>query len=125
MRSFTLKARMNSFKCAFTGGRVLLASQHNSWIHALATVMVLTGAVLLRVSMQEWALLIFSLCLVWAMESMNTAIEFLADEISLEHRERIGKAKDVAAFGVLISAVAAVVIGFIVFVPYLSSFWRS
>ena len=46
-------------------------------------------------------------------------IELLADEISLEHRPRIGKAKDVAAFGVLAAAMVAVLIGLFVFLPHL------
>jgi diacylglycerol kinase len=55
---------------------------------------------------------------VWAAEALNTAVEFLADEVSLEHRERIGKAKDVAAFGVLATALAALAVGSLVFLPH-------
>ena len=57
--------------------------------------------------------------MVWAMEAMNTALELLADEISLEQRPRIGRAKDVAAFGVLAAAIVAVLIGLFVFLPHL------
>ena len=64
-------------------------------------------------------LLVFAIALVWLAEAMNTAIDFLADEVSEEKRERIGKTKDIAAFGVLVSAVAAVIIGGIVFLPHL------
>jgi diacylglycerol kinase len=53
--------------------------------------------------------------MVWMAEALNTAIEFLADEVSLERRERIGKAKDVAAGGVLITAIVAIVIATLVF----------
>lgn len=60
------------------------------------------------------------LCLVWMAEALNTAIEFLADEVSQEWRARIGQAKDVAAFGVLVSALAAATIGLLVFVPHLT-----
>jgi diacylglycerol kinase (ATP) len=121
MPAFSFKVRMQSFQYALAGGRMLLASQHNAWIHALATVVVLIGALVLRVSRLEWALLIVAISLVWAMEALNTAIELLADEISLEQRPRIGKAKDVAAFGVLAAAVAAALIGLLVFIPHLFS----
>ena len=97
---------------------MLLTSQHNAWIHAAATVLVVIGALLVRVSRLEWALLILAIGLVWAMEALNTAVELLADEVSLEHRQRIGKAKDVAAFGVLAAAMAAVLIGLLVFIPH-------
>ncbi len=117
--TFSVQMRLKSLQYALAGGRVLLASQHNTWIHALATVLVVIGALVGRVSPVEWALLILAMGLVWAMEAMNTALELLADEISLEHRLRIGKAKDVAAFGVLAAALAAVLIGLLVFIPHL------
>lgn len=119
--AFSFKVRIQSFQYALAGGRMLLASQHNAWIHALATVLVVIGALVVRISRLEWVLLIFAISLVWAMEALNTAIELLADEISLEQRPRIGKAKDVAAFGVLAAAVAAVLIGLLVFIPHLFS----
>jgi len=118
MPAFSFKVRMQSFQYALAGARTLLASQHNSWIHALATVLVLFGALVVRVSRLEWALLIFAISLVWAMEALNTAIELLADEVSGEHRQRLGQAKDVAAFGVLAAAGAAVLIGLLVFIPH-------
>jgi len=62
---------------------------------------------------------VFAIAFVWLSEAMNTALEFLADEVSEEKRERIGKSKDIAAFGVLASAAAAIVIGGIVFLPHL------
>jgi diacylglycerol kinase len=52
-------------------------------------------------------------------EALNTALEFLADEVSLEKRERIGKAKDVAAGGVLITAMISVLVAVLVFWQHL------
>ena len=121
MAPFSFKARLQSFKFALAGGRVLLASQHNAWIHTLATVLVVTVAWVVRVTRLEWGLLIFAVGLVWATEALNTAIELLADEVSQEQRLLIGKAKDVAAFGVLVAASAAVMIGLLVFIPHLFS----
>jgi diacylglycerol kinase (ATP) len=118
MNTFSFKARIRSFRYAIAGSRVLL-SQHNAWIHAAATLLVVIGGLVLRVSRLEWGLLILAMGLVWAMEALNTAVELLADEVSPEQRERIGKAKDVAAFGVLAAAIAAVLIGLLVFIPHL------
>jgi diacylglycerol kinase (ATP) len=119
MPPFSLKVRAKSFNSALAGGRVLLVSQHNARIHAAATVLVVIGALIVRVSRLEWALLILAIALVWGMEALNTAIELLADEVSQEQRQRIGEAKDVAAFGVLVAAVASVLIGLFVFIPHL------
>ncbi len=116
---FSLQARARSFRFAFAGGRVLLTTQHNAWMHAAATVLVVIGGLATRLAPLEWALLALAMGLVWALEAMNTAVELLADEVSLEQRPGIGKAKDVAAFGVLAAAVAAALIGMFVFIPHL------
>ena len=97
----------------------MIVSQHNAWIHAAATAGVVIAGIFYHVSPQEWALLVCAISLVWMTEAMNTALEFLADEVSEEKRLRIGKAKDIAAFAVLITAVASAIIGSIVFLPYI------
>ena len=69
----------------------------------------------LEISSGEWVAVILSIGMVWCAEGVNTAVEFLGDEISLERRERIGRAKDVAAFAVLVSALTAAAVGILVF----------
>lgn len=117
--AFSLAARAQSFRYALAGFSVLLTTQHNAWVHAAATILVVIGALMVSLPPLEWALLFLAIGMVWGMEAMNTAIELLADEISLEQRPRIGKAKDVAAFGVLAAAITAVLIGMFVFLPHL------
>lgn len=116
---FSPRARLRSFAYAFAGCRHLLSSQHNAWVHGAATVLVVLCALVFRVSRLEWVLLVLAMGLVWAMEAVNTAVEFLGDEVSQEYRPRIGKAKDVAAFGVLAAAVTAVIVGLLIFLPRL------
>lgn len=117
--AFSFAARVQSFRYALAGFPVLLSTQHNARIHAVATVMVVIAGLIVRVSPLEWALLVLAIGMVWSMEAMNTAIELLADEISLEQRPRIGKAKDVAALGVLAAAITAMLLGVFVFLPHL------
>ncbi len=120
VKPFSLKARLASFLYAFAGGRVMLASQHNAWIHAAATIAVIVLALVVGVTRLEWALLALEVGLVWAMEALNTALELLADEVAPQFRPGIGRAKDVAAFAVLVATLAAVAVGCLVFVPYLA-----
>ena len=112
---------MESFTHAFRGAATLLASQHNAWIHLSATGIVIAAGYYFRVTSMEWIALIVAIGLVWVAEALNTGIEFLADEVSEERRDRIKKAKDVAAFGVLTASAAAFAIGIIVFLPYVRS----
>jgi diacylglycerol kinase (ATP) len=55
---------------------------------------------------------------VWTAEALNTALELLGDAAAPDPHPLVGQAKDVAAGAVLISAIGAVVIGALVFAPY-------
>ncbi|MCL1857111.1 MAG: diacylglycerol kinase family protein [Kiritimatiellaeota bacterium] len=50
---------------------------------------------------------------------MNTALEFLADVASPNFHPLVKKAKDVSAAAVLVTAIGAATVGFIVFLPYI------
>jgi len=116
-----LGRRLRSFGHAFRGGRTLVATQPNARVHAVATLAVTVTVLgfVLRIDRMEWVAVAVAMASVWLAEAMNTAVELLADEVTLEQRERIGQAKDVAAFGVLAAAVAAAAVGLLVFAPRL------
>jgi diacylglycerol kinase (ATP) len=98
---------------------MLLATQIHARFHLAATVAVVGSASYAGVTRQDWVVLTLCITSVWAAEALNTAIEVLADEVSLEWRERIKHAKDVAAFCVLATSTGAGVAGFLVFYPYI------
>ena len=113
----TVSARLRSMLCALRGLRMMLRTQHNAWIHAAISVVVIIMAALLRLSAMEWIALIIALAVVWSAEALNTAIELLADAVSPDHHPLIGQAKDVAAGAVLIVAIGAAVVGSIILGP--------
>jgi len=102
------------------GIRTLLESQHNAWIHAIATLLVLSLGFGLGIARLEWLALVVAVVSVWTAEAFNTALELLSDAVSPEFHPLIAKAKDVAAGAVLVSALGALVVGLLVFVPHLS-----
>ena len=114
---WTLRDRLRSFTFAFSGLKILLKTQHNSWIHLALTGVVLAAGVLLRISPIEWCLLTLAMASVWITETLNTAIEFLTDLVSPEFHAIAGQAKDLAAAAVFISAIGAAIVGVIVFLP--------
>jgi diacylglycerol kinase (ATP) len=122
--SFSLRRRAQSFIYAWRGLRTVLATQRNAWMHLAATIAVLAAGIWVRLSRAEWCAIVVAVALVWMAEAFNTALELLADEISLEKRERLGRAKDAAAAAVLCAAVAALVIGAIVFAPHVAEMMR-
>jgi len=118
-RTFSVEARLQSFVYAGRGVKTLLASQHNAWIHAVATVVVVGGGIAAKVSRFEWLALIVAVVSVWMAEAMNTAFEFLCDVASPGFHPLVARAKDVAAAAVLICAGGSVVTAVLVFMPHL------
>lgn len=96
----------------------LFRTQHNAWIHAMATTLVCAAGRLLSISADDWFRLVVAIAIVWTAEGFNTALEFLADAVTQDEHPLIKKAKNVAAGAVLISAIGAAIIGLLVFVPY-------
>ena len=70
-------------------------------------------------SPDEWRWVILAIGLVWLAEALNTAIERLANAITIEPNASIGYAKDVAAGAVLIATIVASAIGLTIFMPHL------
>ena len=115
--AFSIKQRIKSFGYAIKGIKVIITTQHNAWIHLLATIIVIIGGIILKISKGDWFMLTVAISLVWITEALNTAIEFMIDMVQPGHHHLAEKAKDVAAAAVLIAAIAAIVIGAIVFLP--------
>ena len=118
MASFSVGARIRSFGYAGRGVWTMLRSQHNAWIHAAATLVVVSAGGLAGIGRLEWCALVVAIVSVWTAEALNTALEFLCDVASPEFHPLVEKAKDVAAGGVLISALGATAIAALVFAPY-------
>ncbi len=117
--NFSLSERARSFRHAFRGLATVIATQHNAWIHLLATVCAIALGFFLGLSRMEWCVIVLAIALVWITEAVNTAIEFLADEVTRERREGIGRAKDVGAGAVLLAAITSVLLGALVFLPHI------
>ena len=122
---FSIRRRARSFKYAFNGLRLLFTEEHNSRIHALAAICVIIGGILLKVSILEWVALTFAIGLVFVVETINSSIEYAADLISLEMNDKIKRIKDLSAAAVLISAISALVIGGLIFIPKIVSLIES
>ena len=115
---FTLAARLKSFSYALAGVWFMLKTQHNAWLHGLATLLVVALAVYCDVSERDWRWLIVAMAMVWVAETLNTAVEYVCDVVSPGYSEAVKHAKDISAGGVLIAAVAALLVGVLTFWPY-------
>ena len=103
----------------------MLKSQHNAWLHAFASICILATGAFFHLSDAEWCWIILAIMAVWTAEALNTALEFLADAAKPEFHPLVKNAKDVAAGGVLISALGSIAIGLLVLGPHLLDFIRD
>lgn len=106
-----------SFRHAADGILIAAKTQANYRFHLLATSLVLILALWLKLSLSESLILILTVAMVLVAELFNTAIESLCDAVTLETKPLIGRAKDVSAGAVLVSAIFAVLVGIVLFVP--------
>jgi diacylglycerol kinase (ATP) len=125
MPSLTFTGRIRSIKCAFKGIWVMIASQHNAWLHAVATAAVVAVGFCFHLTRFEWCWIILAMVSVWTAEALNTAFEFLTDVASPAFHPLAEKAKDVAAGAVLITAIGSVLIGVLIFGPHLLGVMKS
>ena len=123
INQFTRKGSTGSFRNAFSGIKVLFKSENNARIQMIILIIVVITGILLKISPAHWLVIVLASGLVLASECLNTAIEYLSDAITPEYNSLIGKAKDLAAAGVLISAIVAVITGLIIFIPSILRFF--
>lgn len=98
----------------------VVTQERNMRYHLLAAVTVIILGFLLNVDRLEWLWLLLAILVVFSAEFLNTVIEAVTDLLGEHHYDvNIKKAKDVAAGGVLITAIFAVLVGLIIFLPKL------
>lgn len=121
-RRFAWKVASNifvSFKYAWAGISYAFATQRNFRIHTFITVLVISLGFLFQVSTIEMSILALTCSLVMVLELLNTAIESVVDlTVKQTYHELAKIAKDCAAGAVLISAIAAVLVGVFILLPH-------
>jgi diacylglycerol kinase len=120
MKNF-ITSRIESFRYAFQGWHYVLRTQRNAWIHSFIATAVFIVGWWLKLSTEDWALMVLTAAFVFTAEFINTAIEAVVDLASPEQHELAKVAKDVAAGAVLVSALAAIIIGLLILGPPLWS----
>lgn len=107
-----------SFKYAFEGLVGAVKEEPNLKFHFLAGILVLISGYILKISKDDWLILIILIGFVIAVELTNTAIEAIVDGLTTEHHPAAKIAKDISAGAVLVSSITAAVSGIIIFLPY-------
>ena len=116
-KPFSWRARGRSFVYAWRGIRYLFRGEHNARIHLCVAAAVIIAGLIFGLSTTEWGVISLAIGLILALEAVNSAVEALADHVSPDFAPLIGRAKDVAAGGVLLGVFGAVGAGIAIFLP--------
>lgn len=108
-----------SFAWALSGLGYVLRSQRNMKIHLVLAGLAVAGGAFFKIARWEWGLLMLTVLSVLAAETINTALEKTVDLVTSEYHPLARTAKNAAAGAVLLTALNAVIMGFIIFYPHL------
>ena len=114
-----MKKFFKGFVYAFNGIAYAFRTQVNMRFHVFAGLLVVGTGFYFHITSSEWAIIAIAIGLVISAELFNTAIESLTDLATQEIHPLAKTAKDCAAAAVLVCAILAVILGGIIFIPYL------
>jgi len=109
------RSLFHSFNHAAEGVILALRTQRNLWMHFTIAAAVLVAALAFGVSRLELIVLLLAITFVLVAELVNTAIEAAVDVASTSFDPIAKLAKDIAAGAVLIAALNALAVGYLVF----------
>lgn len=112
-----IKGRFKSIGYAVKGAFKLITTEHSVMVQSSLAVLLIIAGFYFDISREEWMIQILAFGLVLGIESLNTAVEKIADFIHPEFHDRIGFIKDIAAGAVMFAAMAAIAVGLLIYVP--------
>ncbi|GGE47134.1 diacylglycerol kinase [Pullulanibacillus camelliae] len=110
---------IKKFGFAFSGIGKAFKKERNLRYHTLAVFCVVAVSFFLHISRMDWTILILLMALVVTAELFNTAIERVVDLVTLDEHPLAKEAKDIAAGAVVVTAIAAVIIGILILSKYI------
>jgi diacylglycerol kinase (ATP) len=116
---------IDSVNCAVEGIIYTARTQKHMRNHFVAALLLLLAVLFLKVSALEFTLLAVSVCFVLFAELVNTAIEVVVDLVSPGFHPLAKTAKDVAAGGVLVAAIGAAVMGYLILSRYIFPLYQE
>jgi diacylglycerol kinase (ATP) len=108
---------LKSFQHAVNGIMLCFSSQINFRVHVAATIAAAVAGSIFKLSIAEWLAILLCIAAVTVTEMINTAIEKICNLIDENYNKKVKHIKDIAAGAVLLSAVASLICGTLIFIP--------
>lgn len=111
--------RLKSIVFAVKGAKQLVTTEHSIMVQSIIVIIMIIAGYYFGINRYEWMMQILVFGLLLSIEGLNTAVEKIADFVHPDFHERIGFIKDIAAGAVFFAAITAIIIGCIIYFPYL------
>jgi|TARA_B100000780_G_scaffold140412_1_gene98307 diacylglycerol kinase (ATP) len=111
-----ITGRTKAIFYSIKGAYLLLKTEHSIQAQSVISILFIVAGFYFDISQLEWMFQILAICLVLTAESLNSAIEKIADFIHPDYNKKIGFIKDIAAGAVFFAAVFAL---FVIYSIYL------
>jgi len=112
-----LVGRIKSIGFSFKGAYHLIRREDSVKVQFVIGIIMTIAGFYFELSTTEWMIQILVIALIMAIEGINTAIEEITDFIHPEFHNKIGLIKDIGAGAVFIFAIAALIVGLIIYLP--------
>ncbi|EDM43117.1 diacylglycerol kinase [unidentified eubacterium SCB49] len=119
MKKSFIATRIKGGYYAAKGAFLLLKNEASIQVQFVLAVLITAAGFYFKISNTEWMFQIFAIGLVMASEGLNTAAEEIANFVHPDFHDKIGYIKDIAAGAVFFAAIAAVLVGCIIYIPKL------
>lgn len=116
-KQFGLKKQILNFKYCFDGVLYALTNEQSMISHFIIAIITIILGFVVKLSKIEWFFVILLIALVIAIEFINTSIEAVCDMVMPDIHPLAKIAKDTSSAAVLVIALAALIIGLIIYVP--------
>jgi diacylglycerol kinase len=117
------KRLFKSFHYAIKGLIKTFHEEQNLKVQTLVGVLVLLFGVYFKISLNEWCVLVFTITLVLVMELANSAVERVTDVLKPRINTYVKEVKDIMAAAVMLASLSAIIIGLLIFIPYIIKYF--
>jgi len=114
-----IKRLFKSFKYAFRGLFKIWREEQNLQTQSILGLIVVLLGWYFKIQAWQWVILVLVIGLVILMEIINSAIERIVDALKPRIDNYVKEIKDIMAAAVMLASILAIIIGLIIFLPYL------
>lgn len=123
--TFSIRQLRRSLSYAWKGIRIVFREEHSFRVQSAIGVVVIAAMFLMGLRTPEKALLTLAVVLVLVLELMNSIFERMVDMMKPRIHQYVEDIKDIMAGSVLVASLGALLIGTLIFWPYVADLLRN